>query len=84
MIRDDVRAVIIGKNCFRVGEANTFTGWPVDADSHGVERTVTRIAISERNGQMAPIRWVEIWAGDLLWIEIDSSQCQGIEYNAPA
>ncbi len=79
MIRDDIWSVAINGNIFRIGEPNTFSGF----ESQEIVRTPTRIAKSERNGQMASVPYIEIWAGDLLWIEIDAGQCQGVEYFEP-
>ncbi len=79
MIRDDIRSVAIMGNIHTVGQESSFDGMPWASP----QRRVTKIVKSERNGQMASVPYIEIWAGDLLWIEIDAGQCQGVEYFEP-
>jgi hypothetical protein len=70
-----IRAVTLNRNIYEVGQPNSFSGQP-----GAMMRVVEFIIITERNGQMAPVPYVEIWAGGQLWIEFDAHYAQGIEY----
>lgn len=72
MIRDDITTVWQGDLCYMVGNKFSESG-----------DKITKIKLAERNGQMAPVPYIEIWNGDLIWIEFDASHATQIIFADP-